>query len=626
MMETLRTAANSLVLKIIFAVIILSFILTGVGNYLVGGAMDYAVKVNGQKIPIPNFERAVENERLRQQQQYGEQFAALMSSDEYAKQIRKQVMVSMIDDTLLDQYAEKLGLAASDQMIEQNIFSVPYFQTDGKFDNDKFRALVAQMGLTPERYAQYMRQQLLTQQLVQNIAATEFVLPQELQSVASLSLQSRDVRLATLDVEKLIPEQKVSEQELQEYYQAHSKNFMTPEQVKVSYIELDADKMAQKEPVSDSDIAAYYEQNKTSYSQPAQYRYSIIQIANEKEAQKILDELHKGADFATLAKEKSEDVISKKQGGDIGWMEKGALPEEVNKAGLSHKGQLSGVIVSSLGYLIARLDDFRAEQVKPLAEVHKEIGATLSKERSLAAFYAQQQKLSDGAANDNESLATAEAAVGIKAQTTDWFDRQNVPTVLNSPQLVQAIFSGNLYDARGNAVGNSDVISIDNSHSFVMRIAGYKPEQLKSLAEVKGDITALLKRQKAESQGQKEGEKILAALNSGKGEEAMKAAGLTFGDKQTLTRDTQERMMADVVFSLPHPQAGKHTYGIATDNKNNVVLIELDAVAPGKLKADDEKGFASELLKNNSNLAIESLLSNLRESAEIKVNEELEKQ
>lgn len=54
MMDSLRTAANSLVLKIIFGIIIVSFILTGVSGYLIGGGNNYAAKVNDQKSPVGN--------------------------------------------------------------------------------------------------------------------------------------------------------------------------------------------------------------------------------------------------------------------------------------------------------------------------------------------------------------------------------------------------------------------------------------------------------------------------------------------------------------------------------------------------------------------------------------------
>jgi len=69
MMDNLRTAANSIVLKIIFGVIIVSFILTGVSSYLIGGNNNYAAKVNDQEIGRAQFENAVASERNRMQQQ-----------------------------------------------------------------------------------------------------------------------------------------------------------------------------------------------------------------------------------------------------------------------------------------------------------------------------------------------------------------------------------------------------------------------------------------------------------------------------------------------------------------------------------------------------------------------------
>ena len=58
MMDSLRTAANSLVLKIIFGIIIVSFILTGVSGYLIGGGNNYAAKVNDQEISRGTRERS----------------------------------------------------------------------------------------------------------------------------------------------------------------------------------------------------------------------------------------------------------------------------------------------------------------------------------------------------------------------------------------------------------------------------------------------------------------------------------------------------------------------------------------------------------------------------------------
>ncbi|WP_205416298.1 peptidyl-prolyl cis-trans isomerase, partial [Klebsiella pneumoniae] len=115
--------------------------------------------------------------------------------------------------------------------------------------------------------------------------------------------------------------QSAGDDELKAYYDQNKNSFIAPEQVKVSYIPLDAASMQDKVKVSEEDINAYYDQHKSSYGQPERKNYSVIQLKTEAEANAALDELKKGADFATLAKEKSTDIISARNGGDMGWME-----------------------------------------------------------------------------------------------------------------------------------------------------------------------------------------------------------------------------------------------------------------------------------------------------------------
>ena len=160
MMDNLRTAANSLVIKIIFGIIIVSFILTGVSGYLIGGSANYAAKVNGQEISRGQFENAVASERNRQQQQLGEQFSVLAGNEGYMKQMRQQVLSRMIDEALMDQYAKHLGLGISDEQIKQAIFKEPAFQNNGKFDNARYTAIIGNMGMTADQYAKALRNQL----------------------------------------------------------------------------------------------------------------------------------------------------------------------------------------------------------------------------------------------------------------------------------------------------------------------------------------------------------------------------------------------------------------------------------------------------------------------------------
>ncbi|MFP7324525.1 peptidylprolyl isomerase [Serratia marcescens] len=619
MMDNLRAAANHVVLKIILALIILSFVLTGVGNYLIGGSGDYAAKVNGQTIERAQLEQAFQSERSRMQQQLGDQFSALAGNEGYMQQMRRQVLSQLIDNMLLDQYAKKLGLAVSDDQIKDAIRKAPYFQTNGQFDNAKYLDLIGRMGYTADNFAQSMRQQLVNQQVIQAFGESGFVLPSESQAMAALVLQERDVRLATIDLKALQAKQSAGDDELKAYYDQNKNSFIAPEQVKVSYIPLDAASMQDKVKVSEEDINAYYDQHKSSYGQPERKNYSVIQLKTEAEANAALDELKKGVDFATLAKEKSTDIISRRTGGELGWLEPETTADELKQANLTEKGQLSGVVKSSVGYLIVRLNDIEPEKLKPLSEVHDAIAKQVQQEKAVDAYYALQQKVSEAATSDNESLASAEEAAGVKAAQSDWFTRDNIPAALNFKPVVQAIFDGSLIGENGAPGSNSDVITVDGDRAFVVRVSGHKPEGIEPFDQVKDRVAELVKRNKALQAAKLQGEKLLVELKQGKGDEAMKAAGLSFGAVQKMARAPEDSQLVESVFALPHPQDGKPVYGMSQDRQDNVVLIALDAVKPGTLPEDEMKTFVGKMEEGATGVSFDSLLASLRKEAKIKM-------
>jgi len=618
MMDSLRTAANSLVLKIIFGIIIVSFILTGVSGYLIGGSANYAAKVNDQEISRGQFENAFAGERNRMQQQLGDQFSELAANEGYMKNLRQQTLNRLIDEALLDQYAREIGLSISDDQVKKAIFSTPAFQNNGKFDNTRYNAIVNQMGVTPDQYAQALRNQLTTQQLINAVVGTDFMLKGEADELATLVSQQRVVREATFDVNALAAKQQASDEEVKSYYEQNKNNFTSPEQFRVSYIKLDA--AAMQENATDAEIQTYYDQHQDQFTQPQRNRYSVIQTKTEADAKAALDELNKGTDFATVAKEKSTDIISAKNGGDMGWLEEGTTPDELKNAGLKEKGQLSGVIKSSVGFLVVRLDDITPATTKPLADVRDDIAAKVKQEKALDGFYALQQKVSDAASNDNESLAGAEQAAGAKAVTTGWFSHDNLPEELNFKPVADAIFGGGLVGENGTPGSNSDIITVDGDRAFVLRVSDHKPEAIKPLDEVKDQITALVKHNKAVQQAKLDAEKLLVDLKAGKGDEALKAAGLSFGEAKTLSRTGQDPI-SQAAFGLSLPAKDKPSFGIANDMQGNVVVLALDEVKAGTMPEAQKKAMVQGITQNNAQITFEALMSNLRKDAKIKLGD-----
>ncbi|AKG70181.1 peptidylprolyl isomerase [Serratia fonticola] len=618
MMDNLRAAANHVVLKIILGLIILSFLLTGVVSYQ-GSAGDYAAKVNGQVIERAQLEQAFQSERSRMQQELGDRFSAMAGNEGYMQQMRQQVLSQLIDKSLLDQYAKTLGLSASDDQVKDAIRQEAYFQTDGKFDNAKYLDLINRSGFSADQYAQYTRQRLINQQMIQGFGGSDIVPPSEAQSMVALVLQEREVRLATIDLNAMMAKQTVTDEELKAFFEQNKNSFIAPEKVKVSFIPLDAAALQDKVTVTEADISAYYDEHQSSFGQPERKKFSVIQLKTEADAKAVLEELKNGGDFAALAKEKSTDIISRRTGGEMDWMEPDTTADELKQANLTEKGQLSGVVKSSVGYLIVRLDDIKPALVKPLSEVHDAIAKQLKQEKAVDAYYALQQKVSEAATSDNESLASAEEAAGIKAASTEWFTRDSVPAALNFKPVVQAIFDGSLIGENGAPGSNSDVITVDGDRAFVVRVVAHEPEGIEPFDKVKDRVTAMVKHNKALQEAKLQGEKLLVELKQGKGDEAMKAAGLSFGSVQKMARAPEDSQLVEAVFALPHPEAGKVVYGMSQDAQGNVVLIALDSVKPGTLPADEMKTFVSNMEKGSASVTFDALLTNLRKEAKIKM-------
>lgn len=618
MMDNLRAAANHVVLKIILGLIILSFLLTGVVSYQ-GSAGDYAAKVNGQVIERAQLEQAFQSERSRMQQELGDRFSAMAGNEGYMQQMRQQVLSQLIDKSLLDQYAKTLGLSASDDQVKEAIRQEAYFQTDGKFDNAKYLDLINRSGFSADQYAQYTRQRLINQQMIQGFGGSDIVPPSEAQSMVALVLQEREVRLATIDLNAMMAKQTVTDEELKAFFEQNKNSFIAPEKVKVSFIPLDAAALQDKVTVTEADISAYYDEHQSSFGQPERKKFSVIQLKTEADAKAVLEELKNGGDFSALAKEKSTDIISRRTGGEMDWMEPDTTADELKQANLTEKGQLSGVVKSSVGYLIVRLDDIKPALAKPLSEVHDAIAKQLKQEKAVDAYYALQQKVSEAATSDNESLASAEEAAGIKAASTEWFTRDSVPAALNFKPVVQAIFDGSLIGENGAPGSNSDVITVDGDRAFVVRVVAHQPEGIEPFDKVKDRVTAMVKHNKALQEAKLQGEKLLVELKQGKGDEAMKAAGLSFGSVQKMARAPEDSQLVEAVFALPHPETGKVVYGMSQDAQGNVVLIALDSVKPGTLPADEMKTFVSNMEKGSASVTFDALLTNLRKEAKIKM-------
>ncbi len=137
--------------------------------------------------------------------------------------------------------------------------------------------------------------------------------------------------------------------------------------------------------VSAAEVRKYYQENIQDFERPEQVRVRQIVLATEQEAAKVLEQVQAGADFATLARQKST-APEAEEGGDLGYFAMGEMPGEFNVVFGMAKGGVSGVVKSAYGYHIFKLEDKRKAGRLSLEAATKEITEKIKQQKQDARY------------------------------------------------------------------------------------------------------------------------------------------------------------------------------------------------------------------------------------------------
>ncbi|MGQ4276285.1 peptidylprolyl isomerase [Pseudidiomarina sp. E22-M8] len=621
MLDRIREGSQSFLVKAILVVIALTFALAGIGGYISNTPEPAVALVNGEQVTQAEFDRAVENERARQQQQLGDFYDQLARDPRYTENLRARVVNDLVNQKLLEQAAKAQGLRASAAQVKAAIRDISSFKVAGQFDNDLYQTTLRSLGYTPDGFAALIRRDLVTQQLVQGLVDSEFVLPSEVDATQRLLGQLRSGRFAEITTADYLDQVEVTDAAVESWYNQNIERFAIPEQVKVTYVLIDAGTVAEQVLVSDEDVQAYYEGNQSRYSRAPQYRFSHILIepgddraAAEAEAQALLAELENGADFATLATQSSDDIFSGEQGGDLDWIEPGTMDADFEEAAfaLEEIGAVTGVVETSFGYHIIKLTDKRPGSVTPLAEVRDEIVANLRDERVKQRYYELQQDVTELTFEVPDTFAPVAEELAITAQQTDWFSRENAPAVMNSPAVLAKVFSNELIDERLN----SELIEISDTESVVVRVVDHKSATTQQLSEVRQQVVENVRREQAQELALQTADTLLAEVRAG---EAVNSVAFT--ELNDITRQTTgyPRAVVQSLFDMAAPAEGNVSVASTTTGSGNVAVVVLTGVAEGRVDPARTTQLQEQLKNSYMQQIYQAVIEALRTDAEIEI-------
>ena len=587
MLQSMRQSTQSTAAKVIIGLIVLSFAAFGLETLLPGGSGTSVAEVNGEEITPFALQEAITQQKRQLVSVLGDDIDPALLDDD---RLQPRALQSLIQRALLLQKSTTLSLVASEAQVGKSITAIEAFQLNGIFSPDAYKSVLANAGYTPERFRRAQAEDILLTQLQTAISETEFATPTELAATANLIAEERDVRYLVIPESGLVSDGDLSDAALQSYYQQNEATFFNPEQVLVDYILLDPADFAVS--VDESLVEEQYEAVKGEYEVAEQARVShilLIQEGDESDAvyeQRIAEaaeRIGRGEDFADLAAELSDDLGSASLGGELGFTDGSAFPDEMETAiaALAEPGDISGAVKTDAGTHFIRLEQRIAGDSVDYASVREELRASIEAAEAERNLLIAVEELRDLAFNSPDLSGPAEA-IGAEVRVSQPFSLGEGADLFSDARLRELAFSDDV-KASGN---NSEVLELSGQRFVAVRVRDVRAPQIAPFDEVESEVRQGLRKELEAAALADMTARAEALLASGESmETAANTLGMEWRVELAATRLTSQlpRPVLEAAFAMPQGQ----TDALRTVQvpEEGYALVQLARVNPGDVAA-----------------------------------------
>jgi peptidyl-prolyl cis-trans isomerase D len=451
MLSIMRKQKESIIIKIVFVVIVLSFVGTiflvwGKGSDGIGGSKGgYAAKVNGTRISLEEYQSAYQRIRSMYQQIYGQSIPPEM---EKMLGLKKVALDGLIDNLLAMKEAKSLGIKVSKDDVSASIEAMSVFQKDGKFNFDQYQQILKSNRMTAKDFEEGQEMEVTLKKVRQSIKDKAVVSDADALAQYKKENDRLELEYVAYAPSDVAAEVKVSETDLTEYLQKNPNDFKTAEKVALSYILLDPAAHAAKTTVTDEEIQTFYQKNidrwqgKDGIQPLAEVKDKVKAEALKQKAAKQLFELAadtlykniKSGDLNVIA-----DALKQKVQDTALFAANAPVPALAGEAAVIKKalelkqGELGGPVETAKGIYILKAKERKAAVVPPLAEIK---GAVEERAKAVKAVELAKKKAEDTAKQMSTNAA-------VKAQGTGSFGytaKGDIPAIGTAPEIMEAVF------------------------------------------------------------------------------------------------------------------------------------------------------------------------------------------
>ena len=518
MIQIFRKLINSLIGRLLFGVLVLTFGLLGVGfgfrDLVIRGLQSNdAATVGGTTISLQQLNRDYRRDMSAIQRRAGLAFAPTTAQ---RQQVAREALDRLISETLYAGAANDHGIRIGDDLLRRAIEQQPAFAgEDKRFDRGRFVMQLSNLGMGEAEFTAQFRRDLEGQILIAPVVRTAVTPKALVEDLYRYRNEQRAAQTVFLPDSAATGTPAPTDADLQAYYQKHLIDFTLPEYRTFTVLALSPDLFAGEITPTEDEIQAAYESRKADFVVPEQRKIEQVVVGDKATADAIAKAAADGK--ATLADAAKAATGGKVQPVTLDFAPKDQFPQALrDPVFAAAKGATAGPIESPLGWHVARVVDVMPGHSVSLGEAKPKLIAQLKRDGGIDRLSAQIDKLGDKLQGGTpmDQVAASVNATPMKVGPVD--AKGDSPpgqaADLKRPQPDPAWLK------TAFQLGSGETSSFEDAKDggyFAVRVESITPPTPRPMADVRADVAAGWTAEQQAKANTKHAEELVAKAKAG---------------------------------------------------------------------------------------------------------------
>lgn len=623
MLEALRKGSGNIIVKTLLLVVVLSFIIWGVGDMFRGRVGSTVAEVGHASVSLKEYDSILRREIQRIQTMSG---GAVTSEQIMAMQVDRMVLNQLINARLVDLEARSLGLRVGKDLVQEQVVKDPSFKdAEGNFDKNRFLSLLRANDFSESTFVDLVKKGMVADFLVDALTATPIRLSAVANALYAFRNETRKIDLLTLTAEN-VPLDSLpgaTDAELLEYYNKHKDMFSVPEYRAVSYVTLKTDDVTSTMAIDEGELQKIYDAHKAEYQVPERRAVDNILFDSEEKAKEAWDRLNKQEDFYAVA-----EALTGAEKADIelGLIKKEDLLKDTADVVFSlQSNSYSAPVKGAFGWYIFRVREIVPAKEQSFEEVRDQIASQVKSE---GVGDVLQQRINDieDAFASGSTLAEVAKTYHLSVNTVGAISKEGKdPSGVVVSSIPDAKTFLNLAFNTSQGEISPLTITSDNSAYVAVQVDTIVDPRVKALDEVKAVAQEAWKKEKQMVELKKLADKLSEDLQKGRTWQDATSdlkvkieTGKTIGRLQEAGTLMPEGLQEEV-FKKP---LGGHTSAYLYDGASYMVALVREVI-PAKVDKVKLNIIKQGIISNSANDLLGQYNAYLRGRYPVTVNEQL---